>query len=298
MKVFVLGHRGMLGHVVAAFLTEAGFEVVTSFQRYFGLPRDPLVETVRDSGCEWVVNALGRIKQKSADAAELFRLNAQFPVHLKARLRPGQRLLHASTDCVFSGRRGQYRVVDEPDAEDPYGFSKLLGEAVAEAPRCLVVRTSIIGPEANTSFGLMGWLLAQRGVVPGYLNHRWNGVTTLEWAKVCSEVLLGKLPSGHGIIQVASRSALSKFELLKMIAAVWEHPVTVTPLHASDTIDRTLEADVVRPELEVQLRELKAWYSGLRTSQPRYADSPNVSMRPDCRCPSYPSDLAQESVGA
>src|SRR5439155_12267180 len=106
-------HRGMLGHVVALYFRESGFDVVTSEARYTGGPRDDLVEEVRTSQAGWVVNAIGRIKQKSTDAVQLLLTNAQLPVHLAARLRPGQRLLHASTDCVFSGRRGLYHTSDE-----------------------------------------------------------------------------------------------------------------------------------------------------------------------------------------
>jgi dTDP-4-dehydrorhamnose reductase len=146
VKVFVLGHHGMLGHVVARYLREQGHEVLTSELRYTGVPRDPLVETVRASGCAWVINAIGKIHQKSPPPAELMIANAKLPIHLKSRLLREQRLLHASTDCVFSGRRGSYRVDDECDAEDLYGFSKILAEAAAEPGRCVMLRTSIIAP--------------------------------------------------------------------------------------------------------------------------------------------------------
>ena len=129
MRVFVLGHRGMLGHVVARFLEQQGCEVVTSSLRYGGAARDSLVEAVRDSGCIWVVNALGRIKQKAEDPSELYLANSLFPLHLGTRMRSEQRLIHASSDCVFSGRRGQYSLADERDAYDVYGLSKALGEA-------------------------------------------------------------------------------------------------------------------------------------------------------------------------
>lgn len=102
MKVFVLGHRGMLGHVVARYLSESGFEVVTSELRFQPLPKDPLIEAVCESDCRWVVNAMGRIKQKSNAPDELFTLNVLFPLHLRTKLRPEQRILHASSNCVFS----------------------------------------------------------------------------------------------------------------------------------------------------------------------------------------------------
>jgi dTDP-4-dehydrorhamnose reductase len=257
VKVFVLGHRGMLGHVVARYLAQRGHEVSSSDLRYTGAPRDPLVEAVRGSGCAWIVNALGAIHQKAPSPAQLYLANARFPVHLAARMAPGQRLLHASTDCVFSGRRGGYRVGDERDAEDPYGFSKLLGEAAAEAPRCIALRTSVIGP--GSPHGLMGWFLDQREPVQGFRNHRWNGMTSLEWAKLCAELLEGRTQPQRAIVHAGSVQALSKYELLKLIAASWPGCAEVRPVDAPQRVDRTLELDLLRAPLAEQLRELRAW---------------------------------------
>src|SRR6267143_486220 len=111
-SVFVLGHRGMLGHVVTRYLTEQGCEVVTSNARYEALPRDPLIEKVRNSDCTWIINAIGRIKQRCESSTELFLAKSILPLHLKSRMRDDQHLIHASTDCVFSGGRGSYRIDD------------------------------------------------------------------------------------------------------------------------------------------------------------------------------------------
>src|SRR5688572_12817414 len=192
MKVFVVGHRGMLGHVVAKYLSQRGCDVTTSELRYSALPKDPLIEEIRNSGCTWVVNALGKIKQKCQDPNALFQANSLFPLHLKKRMHPNQRLIHASTDCIFSGRAGNYSVDAEPDPEDDYGLSKLLGECVAEAGRAYVLRASIIGLEQEGHAGLMAWFLRQEGPVNGFTNHFWNGITTLEWSKVCLEVMHGQ----------------------------------------------------------------------------------------------------------
>ena len=258
MKVFVLGHHGMLGHVVARYLGEQGHEVLTSELRYSGTPRDPLVETVRASGCAWVVNAIGRIHQKSPPPVELFIANARLPVHLASRLLREQRLIHASTDCVFSGRRGAYRVDDECDAEDLYGFSKILAESAAERGRCIMLRTSIIGPETASAYGLMAWFLTQRKPVGGFRNHLWNGVTSLEWAKICAELIAGELPA-EAVLQTAAAEPVSKYELLSLIASRWPGSAEVQPVDAPERIDRTLVPQVRRPPLEAQLDELKAW---------------------------------------
>lgn len=261
MKVFVLGHRGMLGHVVARFLNEQGHQVVTSSERYGARPRDPLIEAVRDSGAEWVVNALGRIKQKSEDPDDLFRANTLFPLQLALRMKPGQRLVHASTDCVFSGKLGSYALDGSRDCEDVYGLSKALGEAVAESDRCWVIRVSIIGPELGSGSGLMGWFLRQTGQVNGYTNHLWNGITTLEWAKICHELITSRLKPKRPVIQAGFSPALSKCDILQLMGQIWERPVQVRPVEATEKIDRTLAPTLLRPGLELQLRELKTWYS-------------------------------------
>ena len=250
----------MLGHVVTRYLTEQGCEVVTSNVRYEAQARDPLIEAVRDSGCEWIINAIGRIKQKCESPAELFLANSILPLHLKSRLRDDQHLIHAGTDCVFSGKRGSYRVDDERDAEDTYGLSKILAESVASDSRCVVIRTSMIGPELNGSYGLMSWFLRQDGEVEGYVNHRWNGITTLEWAKVCFEIMTAGDSQRSVIVQPGIEPTVSKYELLALISRIWEKDHGLKPVNAPTSIDRTLVPTSLRPSLAEQLAEMKEWY--------------------------------------
>lgn len=260
MRVFVLGHRGMLGHVVARYLAEQKYEVVTSNERYAALPHDPLIEAVRDSECEWIVNAIGRIKQKWNSPMELLVANSILPLHLKSRMHPRQHLIHASTDCVFSGQRGGYRLDDERDATDAYGLSKILAEAIADDPRCTVIRTSIIGPEPGEGRGLMAWFLSQLSEVNGFVNHRWNGITTLEWAKLCGEIISGGQPLRCTIVQPGVEPSVSKYELLRLIACTWQKEISIKPINATETIDRTLVPTLTRPSLAGQLRETYDWY--------------------------------------
>jgi dTDP-4-dehydrorhamnose reductase len=261
MKVFVLGHRGMLGHVVARYLAERGHEVQTTETRYSGGPDDGLVAEVRKSEAAWIINCIGKIPQKTTDAAELFVGNFQLPVHIKTYLRGDQRMLHASTDCVFSGKRGGYRVEDTPDPHDVYGLSKLLGESIGELGRCQIIRTSIIGPElGNGGRGLMAWFLKQSGSVNGFTNHLWNGITTLEWAKLADEILSGKLQPKRAIYQSGSAKAVTKHELLKLIAEVWPHQIAINPTEAKETVDRTLVPVENRGGLREQFQEMRRWY--------------------------------------
>lgn len=251
----------MLGHLVARYLAERGGEVTTSNERYAGLPRDPLIEAVRDSKCEWVINAIGKIKQKCESPAELLLTNGILPHHLNSRLHPHQRLVHASSDCVFSGKRGSYGLNDERDAEDAYGLSKILAEGIACDARGVVIRTSIIGPELGTGSGLMGWFLGQTNEVDGFTNHRWNGITTLEWAKLCLEVICGEHSQSGNVLQPGVEPAVSKYELLRLIANTWDHHINIVPVNAAAAIDRTLLPTILRSGLDEQLAEMKEWYS-------------------------------------
>src|SRR4051812_28719906 len=120
MRIFVVGHRGMLGHVVARYLHEQELEVLTSESKYTGIKDDRLIHDIGESSADWIVNAAVKTQKNAASRRELFLVNTQLPVHLKAILRPAQKLIHASTDGVFSGRKGNYSVENSPDADDDY----------------------------------------------------------------------------------------------------------------------------------------------------------------------------------
>lgn len=255
--VFVLGHRGMLGAVVRRYLGERGHEILTSEARYRGEATDGLVQEVLGSRADAVVNCLGVTPASTASSGEMMAANALLPVHLSAVL--GDRLLiHASTDCVFDGLRGWYRVDERPNATDPYGLSKLIGEACVRAPSVVVLRTSIVGPPARAGRGLLGWFLRQEDSVEGWTNHRWNGITTLAWAELASRTLEGHGLS-PGLHHPTTPAAVTKEELLRMFGEVFERRVDVRPVRAARACDRTLVPTVTVAPLYAQLVELRSW---------------------------------------
>lgn len=258
MTVLVLGHTGMLGHVLARYLRERGYRVRTTDARYHGGPDDPLIAEVRHGGDDWVVNATGAFGG-GAGVDQLTLINTMLPIHLVSALTPAQRLVHASTDAVFSGRTGWYAADAPRDAQDAYGFSKMLGEVAAAPGRAYAVRTSIIGPAGASGGGLLQWVLQQRGSCRGFTNQFWNGITTLEWAKVCGEVMTGKHGTG-GVVQVGTAERSSKLEVVRAIAEAFQHDLQVLPAEAPVAVDRTLRPDSVRPPLRDQLLELRSWY--------------------------------------
>jgi dTDP-4-dehydrorhamnose reductase len=260
-SVFVAGHRGMLGHVVTRHLADAGYTILTSDARYEGGARDALVEEARASRASVVVNCIGRIWQKSMERDDLFRANALLPIHLAQRLRGDQHLFHASTDCVFAGTRGNYAVGDEPDADDEYGVSKQLGEGVARWPNVTVLRVSIVGPDLGGGHGLLGWFLKQPEDKPlnGYVNHFWNGITTLEWARILVE-RIERMDRGEGHIPLSQPGTerIDKYSLLCMFRDAYGTKHQIRPVEAPTRVDRSLLPTERRAPIAEQLATLAA----------------------------------------
>jgi dTDP-4-dehydrorhamnose reductase len=258
----VVGHRGMLGHVVARYFVERGYDVRTSDVRYTGSPRDDLVEAIRDSGAHYVVNCLGRTQRDTVETTDLLRGNTVFPLHLVHRLRPEQFLFHASSDGVFSGMRGSYCVDDEPDSVDSYGFSKVLGEAVAKWPNVAVIRVSIVGPDEERGRGLLTWFLSRPSGQPlnGFTNRYWNGITTLEWAKVV-EALIARRETGETLPPVVQpgTEVIDKYRLLCTFRDAFRTQHVIRPVETEQTTDLSLVPTMHCKPIREELDELIAW---------------------------------------
>lgn len=187
-----------------------------------------------------VINCVGIIKQDPSvdNRISTISLNSSLPHALSdICAQRGIRLVHISTDCVFSGSKGGYVETDTPDPKDFYGRSKLLGE-VTDAP-ALTLRTSIIGHELASNRSLLDWFLSQSGTVQGYSRAIYSGLTTTEFAHMLETVVIPR-DDLHGLYHVAS-SAISKFELLKTIAKVYDWRGQLVPF-AGFVCDRSLSA--------------------------------------------------------
>jgi dTDP-4-dehydrorhamnose reductase len=186
-----------------------------------------------------VINCIGVVKQREAakDPIACITVNALFP-HRLAKLcqASGTRLIHFSTDCVFSGARGHYREEDRPDAEDLYGRSKLLGEVTG--PGCLTIRSSIIGRELHCRQGLVEWFLSQKGKsISGYRKAIFSGLTTGAMSRLLGEVLT-RYRHLEGVWHVAAEP-ISKYDLLQLVRTAFAADVDIEP---TDTFrcDRSL----------------------------------------------------------
>jgi dTDP-4-dehydrorhamnose reductase len=193
-----------------------------------------------------VINCIGLVKQlaEADDPLLALPINAMLP-HRLARLCDvaSARLVHVSTDCVFSGARGNYIEGDSPDAQDLYGRSKLLGEV--DYPHAVTLRTSIIGHELSSANGLVGWFLAQQGRVSGYRRAVFSGLPTIELARVIRDHVLPR-PALRGTYHV-SASPINKFDLLKLVARTYGKEIEIVEDDAV-LIDRSLDSTRFRTE--------------------------------------------------
>ena len=194
-----------------------------------------------------VINAVGIIKQlpTSKEVVKTLKINSIFP-HQLAQLveTSGARLITISTDCVFNGRKGNYREEDISDAEDLYGKSKNLGEITA--PNCLTLRTSIIGRELKTSHSLVEWFLSNRGKkVKGFTKAIYSGFPTVVLADIISD-LVENHKHLQGLYHVSSEP-ISKFDLLCLLKKFYEVPVEIEPFGDFE-MDRSLDSTRFRKD--------------------------------------------------
>ncbi len=205
---------------------------------------DALAGFLQEVRPDVILNCVGIVKQLACaeDPLVAIPINALLP-HRLARLADlvGARLIHISTDCVFTGRKGHYRESDAPDAEDLYGRSKLLGEV--DYPNAVTLRTSIIGRETGSRNGLVEWFLAQSGRVRGYRRAIFSGLTTDELVRVIADHVLPN-PALRGVHHV-SVDPISKFDLLGLVKDVYG---VATEIEPDDTvaIDRSLNSERFR----------------------------------------------------
>lgn len=263
MRVLVLGASGMLGNAAFRVLNEFDdwdvFGTIRSEaqKRYFhpafieqlvvgcDVGSDEALAKVFDQiQPEVVINCVSLAKPilNVGNPLEIIPIYALLP-HRLARLcsRVGARLIHISTDGVFSGSKGGYTEDDFPDARDVYGLSKLLGEV--NYPHAITLRTSIIGHELQGANGLLGWFLSQQGSCKCFSRVVFSGLPTVVLAKIIRDVVI---PQAHlfGVYHVAAQP-ISKFDLLRLVAEEYGKSIKIIPLD-EPVIDRSLNADRFR----------------------------------------------------
>lgn len=271
MKVLVLGGSGMAGHTISLYFKEAGHDT-TVFSRtkidfaenIVGDIRDfKVLKDIIDEGIyDAVINAIGVLNQQAeAKKSNAVLLNSYLPNYLSDVTKNSTtKIIHMSTDCVFSGKKGNYSELSFRDGETFYDRSKALGEL--DNNKDLTFRNSIIGPDINENgIGLFNWFMKQEGVIEGYTRAIWTGVTTLTLAKAMEQAIKENLT---GLFNLVNNSSISKFELLNLFNMhMRENQVKINP---SDKIalDKSLiskrnDFSFVVPDYESMIIELKDW---------------------------------------
>lgn len=253
-RVLVLGSSGMLGSMVYGYLRKnPSLQVVGTTREVFdaeaftsGAPQKQQLDA------DWVLNCIGVIKPfcKDDDDAGVRRaitVNAMFPHRLAAVAKArGARVIQIATDCVYSGAKGQYLETDAHDALDVYGKTKSLGEVFDKT--LLNVRCSIIGPELENRVSLLEWFLGNEDgtELKGFTHHRWNGVTTLQFARLCERIVLTgglyeRLLAASHVHHFLPNSTVDKHQLLCLMNEAFGRKMRIRPVgDVGPAIDRTL----------------------------------------------------------
>jgi dTDP-4-dehydrorhamnose reductase len=268
-RVVIFGSSGMLGRYMYKFFSsrypvlEVNRDILdignTSIENTLKFLNENIAKDDLVINCAGVIN-----KRTDLSENEMIRVNSVFPYLLSQVVSEKLAwMVQPTTDCVFSGNKGVYDVSDVKDDKDPYGITKSMGESVNKS-RCSVIRCSIIGEELVNTRSLIEWAKGQRGnKVRGYVNHKWNGITCLQYAKEISNMIRLGFPK---ILQLESFwvddggikcDYITKYDLLRLINSVYELNLEIESYETSIPVDRRLIGTQVDTSLNEQLKEMK-----------------------------------------
>jgi len=281
-KVVVLGGTGMAGHVIVAHLTKCGYDVFhTSRSAADSLKSKPIDATDISSLRMWldsvepdvIINCMGMLISESDARPDLaVMINAYIPRHLSyIYADTATKIIHLSTDCVFSGKRGGYSEADAPDGETVYDRTKALGEIVNE--KDLTFRMSIIGPDCNPNgTGLFNWFMKQSGNIRGFTKALWNGVTTIELAQAIDVAVKHNLT---GLYHLTPKEAIDKYSLLLLFKEIFGKNNVSIESYDGHVADKTLVNNrtdfnfCVKP-YPCQINDMLEWISQHKTVYDHY----------------------------
>lgn len=226
-KILIIGSKGMAGHIIKEYLLSKEYNVYSTFRKseekeklkekeyYLDVfDKESLNKILEEVKPKFLINCVGILNQFAEENPDIaIYVNGYFPHYLdRLSQKYGYKLIHITTDCVFSGKKGDYEEDDFRDAESYYGRSKAIGEV--NNNRTLTFRTSIIGPDINENgIGLFNWFMKQKGEIKGYSNVIWTGVTTLELAKAIEVSFSQKITGLHHLV---NNEKITKYELLEL----------------------------------------------------------------------------------
>lgn len=286
MRFFILGCNGMAGHTISLYLKEQGHDVLGLDRRESQLVKSiagdafdtkSIQSVIREGKFDTVINCIGVLNQFAENNHELAAfLNSYFP-HFLAKATEGTdiQVIHMTTDCVFSGKKGSYTEHDLRDGESFYDRSKALGEL--DDYKNLSLRNSIVGADINPKgIGLLNWFMnntrGEHPVVNGYTKAMWTGQCTFQLAKTMEAAAKDRV---HGLINAVPYTDISKYELLKLFNKYLRGGrVTINPIegvNADKSLKRTnWDWEYKIPDYETMVREMSKWIFKHKELYPHY----------------------------
>lgn len=282
MKVLVLGGTGMAGHTISIYLKEAGYDVTTFSRSKVDYCKningditdfENLKMIIIEGKYDAVINAIGILNQDAEDnKSTAVLLNSFLPHFLSDTAKDMKtKIIHMSTDCVFSGKIGRYSETSFRDGETFYDRSKALGEL--ENDKDLTFRNSIIGPDmSEKGIGLFNWFMKQEGQISGFTKAIWTGVTTLTLAKAMEQGLKENLT---GLYNLVNNETISKYELLKLFNKYMKgYKIEILPSNQL-SLDKSLinnrkDFSFKVPSYEEMIVEMKEWIDDHKQLYPHY----------------------------
>ncbi|WP_319504961.1 sugar nucleotide-binding protein [Bacteroides graminisolvens] len=282
MKFLVLGCNGMAGHIISLYLHEKGHEVL-GFDRQKSqfipsiegnaFDTNTIKQIIAEGKFDSIINCIGILNQfAEKNHALAAYLNSYLPHFLVERTTgTNTQVIHMSTDCVFSGKRGSYTEDDFQDGESFYDRSKALGEINDE--KNLTLRNSIVGPDINPAgIGLFNWFMHQSGEINGYTKTMWTGQTTLQLAKTME---VAAVERAHGLYNTVPNYSISKHDLCSLFNKyLRNNALTIHPVDgvvADKSLKRTrFEFSYLIPDYETMVAELADWIMKHKGMYPHY----------------------------
>ena len=273
-KILVIGINGMAGHVIFKYLQEKNTNKVFGLARnieptesIFNLDVSDTVELIKiinSYNFDFIINCVGILNKDAEDHPEkAIWFNSYFPDFLESITKDkNSKVISISTDCVFSGKNGNYIETDKKDGEGFYAVSKALGEIVNY--KDLTIRTSIIGPELKKDgIGLFNWVLNQTGDINGFTNAYWSGITTLELAKFINKIT-SESNFPNGLIHLTNNVKINKYNLLQIIKEVFELNDIVINESGQYKVDKSFistrnDVEILSVTYREMILEMKTW---------------------------------------
>jgi dTDP-4-dehydrorhamnose reductase len=285
--VLVLGSTGMLGHQIVQYLSKFDKYEIHDISMKKKLRQSTvildvveielLVKLITRLKPEIIINCIGLLIKGSSNKAMAIYLNSLFPNQLKEIANSvGSKMIHISTDCVFSGYKGKYNETDYRDGNGVYAQTKILGEIIDDTN--LTLRTSIVGPELkDNGEGLFHWFMSQSCNISGYTKDIWSGVTTLELAKAVVWSINEKVT---GLYHITNNSSISKCELLGLFKKYSKKDIKIIPVQGRKTnkslVDTRKLLNYTIPTYDIMIKDMFDMISRNRLLYSQYLISNHV----------------------